>query len=174
MGPVDLLGLVALGSALIVLSDALAARIPWPIPSVLWLTTLASWSRSSSGAQAHRLAAARLHRPQPLLRRHRHRLAGFGDLFGSARRVFLLTVLVVGIHGLVLLAGAKLFKLDLATAMVASQASVGGPSTAVALAAARGWRRLVLPGMAVGLLGYAVGNYAGLGIAALVKGWLGG
>ena len=32
----------------------------------------------------------------------------------------------------------------------------------------------LLPGMAVGLLGYAVGNYAGLAIAALMRGVLGG
>jgi uncharacterized membrane protein len=52
---------------------------------------------------------------------------------------------------------------------VASQAAVGGPSTALALAVTRGWNRLALPGVLVGLLGYAVGNYAGLAVAALVR-----
>ncbi len=57
---------------------------------------------------------------------------------------------------------------------MASQAAVGGPSTALALAVAREWPGLALPGMAVGLLGYAVGNYAGYGIGWLMRGWLGG
>ena len=42
-------------------------------------------------------------------------------------------------------------------------------SSALALAIARDWPRLALPGVAVGLLGYAVGTYAGLGVAWLVR-----
>ena len=42
-----------------------------------------------------------------------------------------------------------------------------------ALAVARNWRDLVLPGTMVGLLGYAVGNYAGLAMASLVRNFLG-
>jgi uncharacterized membrane protein len=44
----------------------------------------------------------------------------------------------------------------------------------MAIAVSRGWPALVLPGIAVGLLGYALGNYAGFGIAYLVRGILGG
>jgi uncharacterized membrane protein len=57
---------------------------------------------------------------------------------------------------------------------VASQANVGGPASAIALATARGYTDRLLPGMAVGLLGYAVGNYSGLAIASLMRGVLGG
>jgi uncharacterized membrane protein len=42
----------------------------------------------------------------------------------------------------------------------------------MALASARGYMDRLLPGVAVGLLGYALGNYAGFAIAALVQGWL--
>ena len=56
---------------------------------------------------------------------------------------------------------------------MASQANVGGPASAVALAGARGYTDRVLPGVAVGLLGYAVGNYSGFLVANLVRSWLG-
>ena len=48
------------------------------------------------------------------------------------------------------------------TTSVASQAAVGGPSPTLALATSRGWHELALPGVVVGLLGYGIGNYAGL------------
>ena len=58
---------------------------------------------------------------------------------------------------------------DVGSTSVASQAAVGGPSSALALAMAREWPRLALPGVAVGLLGYAVGTYVGLGVAWLAR-----
>jgi uncharacterized membrane protein len=57
---------------------------------------------------------------------------------------------------------------------VVSQAAVGGRSTAMAVASASGHKELALPGVAVGVLGYALGNYAGFAIAYLVRGILGG
>ena len=41
---------------------------------------------------------------------------------------------------------------------------------ALAVAVSREWKGLVLPGIIVGLLGYALGNYLGLGVAFLLKG----
>lgn len=93
------------------------------------------------------------------------------EIFRVGPEVFYFTVLVVAIHGLVTFGGCRLLRLDVETASVASQAAVGGPSTAMALAVARGWRELALPGVLFGLLGYAVGNYAGLLIAAWVRAW---
>ncbi len=83
--------------------------------------------------------------------------------------VLYITALVVFVHGIIVYGGGWLARLDIGTASVASQAAVGGPSSALALAIARDWPRLALPGIAVGLLGYAVGTYAGLGVAWLVR-----
>ena len=44
-------------------------------------------------------------------------------------------------------------EVDVATLAVASQANVGGPASAIALAGARGYADRLLPGAAVGLLG---------------------
>ena len=87
--------------------------------------------------------------------------------------VFWFTAIVVGVHGLLTFSLARVFRLDAETTAVASQAAVGGPSTAMALATSRGWADLALPGLMVGLLGYAVGNFAGLGIAFAIRAALG-
>lgn len=80
----------------------------------------------------------------------------------------------VAIHGLVIFGVGRLVGLDLKTLAVASQANVGGPASAMALATARGYTDRLLPGVAVGLLGYAAGNYLGLAVAAVLRGTLGG
>ena len=61
---------------------------------------------------------------------------------------------------------AKLFNLSLEDIVLASNASVGGPPTAAAMAMSKGWSRLVLPGLLAGLYGYAVGTPLGLMITA--------
>lgn len=82
--------------------------------------------------------------------------------------------LTVGVHGLVIFGVGRLVGLDLKTLAVASQANVGGPASAMALATARGYTDRLLPGVAVGLLGYAAGNYLGLAVAGMIRGIIGG
>src|SRR5699024_8858119 len=57
--------------------------------------------------------------------------------------------------------GAKIFKLSLEESIIASNANIGGPSTAAAMAISQKWNDLIGPGIFVGLLGYIVGNYFG-------------
>jgi uncharacterized membrane protein len=82
--------------------------------------------------------------------------------------------ITVGVHGLVIFVVGRLLGLDLPTLAVASQANVGGPASAMALATARGYADKLLPGVAVGLLGYAAGNYLGLAVAGVLRGVIGG
>lgn len=171
--PLDLAVLLALGLAAMAVSEALAALVPG-VPSVLWLTTAALALgqlppvRRLSGAM--QLGYVALHLFFVLI--------GVGSRLEEILRVgpevLYLTAAVVAVHGLVVYGGAWLARADVEATSVASQAAVGGPSTALALAVAREWPGLALPGMAVGLLGYAVGNYAGYGIGWLMRGWLGG
>lgn len=65
------------------------------------------------------------------------------------------------------LARIKVFALIL----VVSQANIGGPPTALALADSFGRKDLRIPGVAVGSIGYAVGTYLGVVMAATVS-WL--
>lgn len=83
---------------------------------------------------------------------------------------FYFAAVTVGVHGLIVFGVGSLFRIDLATLAVASQANVGGAASAVALASARGYSDRLLPGVAVGLLGYAVGTYSGWGIYKLLGG----
>ena len=57
--------------------------------------------------------------------------------------------------------GAKLCKASLEDAIIASNANIGGPTTAAGMAISQGWTALVGPAMLVGVLGYVIGNYAG-------------
>ncbi|MGN9865972.1 DUF819 family protein [Bacillus swezeyi] len=62
---------------------------------------------------------------------------------------------------LVSLAAGRIFRFRLEEILLACNASVGGPTTAAAMAIAKGWRELVAPIMLVGTFGYLIGNYVG-------------
>ncbi len=87
--------------------------------------------------------------------------------------VFYFALITVALHGVVIFGIGRLARIDVATLAVASQANIGGAASAMALAGARGYADKLLPGVAVGLFGYAVGNYLGFVVAALMRGWLG-
>ena len=72
-----------------------------------------------------------------------------------------LTFLMVVVNMLFCFIGARLLKFDLEDAIIASNANIGGPTTAAGMAISQGWAKLVGPAMLVGVLGYVIGNYAG-------------
>ena len=76
--------------------------------------------------------------------------------------------ITVACHGLVAFGGAALLRLEPEVAAVASQANVGGGTTALALARSLGRADLVLPAILVGSLGTALGNFIGWGAAELL------
>lgn len=84
-------------------------------------------------------------------------------------RVFVYVTTVVAVHGIIVLGVGKLIKADLPRLLTASQATIGGPATAAALAEANNWPHLVVPGILMGILGYATANYMGFLIAMLMR-----
>jgi len=64
--------------------------------------------------------------------------------------------------------GGKLFKFSVEEQMLASNATIGGPTTAAAMAISKGWTDLVIPALLCGIWGYITGNYFGL----FVGNWL--
>jgi uncharacterized membrane protein len=68
---------------------------------------------------------------------------------------------LVLVHGLVTYGAARLMRLDLDVASVASQANVGGGTSALAVARSLGRGDLVLPAVLIGSLGNAVGTFLG-------------
>ena len=64
---------------------------------------------------------------------------------------------------------SRLFRLDLMEVVIASNACAAGPASAAALAAGKQRPDLVAPAVLLGVFGYAIANFIGVGIAA----WLG-
>lgn len=63
----------------------------------------------------------------------------------------------------------KVFKYSVEECVLASNANLGGPSTAAGMAIAKGWTKLIVPAILVGIWGYIIGNYLGTFIGYLVK-----
>ena len=69
-------------------------------------------------------------------------------------------IIIIG-NMLVTFIFGKLFKFSLEEMILASNANAGGPTTAAAMAIAKGWTDLIVPILVVGTLGYIIGNYIG-------------
>lgn len=153
------------------ISEALGKQFP-VLPEILWLTTLVliaaqiPYIKSISGG-------AMLGNYLLLLF-----LASNGaksvvaNIIAVGPAVFYFAMGTIALHGIFLFGVGYLLKIDAGTLAVASQANVGGSSSALALASARGYTDKILPGIAVGLLGYAVGNYLGLVVGNIMQGVL--
>jgi len=90
------------------------------------------------------------------------RLGALGSLGGT---LLAYATIIVAVHGVFVFGIAWLFRLDLATAAVASQANVGGSTSALALARSLGREDLIVPGILMGALGNAIGTFAGFLVA---------
>lgn len=169
----DVAALVFLAVGAVWFSSVISDWVPY-VPQVLWLTTIVlilaqlGPVRSLSGGPMWGNYILQVF------------LASIGaqsiisEIVRVGPAILYFTLIVVGVHGLLTFGVGRLAKLDLPTLVVASQANIGGPASAMALATARGYGDKLLPGIAIGILGYAVGNYAGFGVARVVHAWLAG
>jgi uncharacterized membrane protein len=171
LSTLDMAKLVAVGFLLVVGSEVVGGWVP-VVPAVLWLTTFAlilghtRWFHRPEGAM--QLGNLALHFFFVLIGIY----SRVSEILSVGIEVFYFTLVVVGVHGLIVFGGGRLLRLDIGSLAVASQAAVGGPSSALAVAVSREWKGLILPGIIVGLLGYALGTYLGLAVAYLVR-WIG-
>ena len=167
---VDFAGLTTITFGTIAASEFLAAA--WPaMPKVLWLTTLT-------------LLLAQV----PLIRRLSGGvvvgnfllllfLASNGAKSVIARivevgpAIFYFAAGTVLLHGLIIFGLGFAFRMNGDVLSVASQANVGGSTTAMALAGSRRRTDLILPGVVAGMLGNALGNYVGVAVAWIVRGF---
>lgn len=176
--PIDLGWLVALGGLCVALSNVLSdwfeSSFSVAVPSILILTTLAL-------VLAQLPMIARL-RGQRLLGMYAvylflavigalcdvEALRSIGSLGGS---LFVFVSVTLVVHGAIIYGAAALGRVDPVVASVASQANVGGGTTALALARSLGRSDLVLPAILVGSLGSALGTYLGFLAAGVLAGW---
>ncbi|HPC39097.1 MAG TPA: DUF819 family protein [Exilispira sp.] len=88
--------------------------------------------------------------------------------------ILLAFCLVMALINIVFTLGiGKLFKFSVEECVVASNANLGGPSTAAGMAIAKGWQKLIVPAILVGIWGYIIGNYLGTFMGYLLKSILG-
>ncbi len=79
------------------------------------------------------------------------------------------TGIIVIINMIVTLTLGKLFGFNLEEILLASNANIGGPTTAAAMAIAKGWNKLIGPIMLAGVFGYIIGNYLGIFMGNLLQ-----
>jgi uncharacterized membrane protein len=83
------------------------------------------------------------------------------ELVTSGLPLVFFMLAIIAIHAAVVYGVGRLIGLDLETVTIASQSTVGGPGSALALSMSMQWTALVTPGIIVGIFGYALGNYIG-------------
>ena len=169
----DFFGLATITLGTMVASRLIAAA--WPVvPSVLWLTTIALILGHLGPVRKLRGAPVLGNSLLYLFLAANGARSLVSEMFAAGAVLFWFAALIVAVHGLVIFGVGRLLRIDAGTLSVASQANIGGAASAVAIASARGYAVQMLPGIAVALAGYAVGNYFGFGMGLLARSLLGG
>lgn len=90
--------------------------------------------------------------------------AGSLDAVSNIGWLFCLIAVQLITHVAIIVGGSRMLRLPMDAVLTASNASVGGPGTAAATAAARKWPHMMQPAVLIGSLGYAVGTAVGCGM----------
>ena len=96
--------------------------------------------------------------------------ADLGEMLQAAPGMFVMVGCIFIVHILAVLAVGRVLKLNYAEMVTASLACIAGPPIAAAIAILFKWRNLVAPGILTGILGYVLGNFAGVGLFTLLQG----
>ena len=175
-GPVaiaDIAALVVISVGAVWLAGVIAEVVP-VLPSILWLTTIALIAAQIPAVKSLSGGAMLGNYLILLFLASNGARSVVANIVEVGPAVFYFALITVTVHGIVIFGLGRVAGIDAPTLAVASQANVGGPASAMAMASARGYTDRLLPGIAVGLLGYAAGNYAGFAIGALARVLLGG
>ena len=167
----DTAALVAIAVGAVWGADQLAGLLP--IHEVLWLTTIVLILAQVPAVKALSGSALFGNYLLLLFLASNGARSVIANLVAVGPPVFYYAIITVALNGVGIFGIGRLARLDYATLAVASQANVGGAASAIALAGARGYTNQLVPGVAVGLLGYAVGNYLGFLVATMMRGLLG-
>ena len=87
----------------------------------------------------------------------------------NALNLFFFGMIIIIVHLTLVLLGARLLKIDLAEAIIASGAALVGPAPTAAIAISKGWKELVTPGIMCGIFGYVIATFIGVSVTALLS-----
>ncbi|XP_010444984.1 PREDICTED: uncharacterized protein LOC104727587 [Camelina sativa] len=90
------------------------------------------------------------------------------SVINTAPSIFLFALVQIGTHLAVILGIGKLLNIELRLLLLASNANVGGPTTAAGMATAKGWNSLIVPGILAGIFGIAIATFLGIAFGAKV------
>lgn len=96
--------------------------------------------------------------------------ADVAAMISSALEIAAFAAIIVFCHALMIFGLGRVFRTDLMDTVIASNACAAGPASAAAMAAGKGRPDLVAPAVLLGVFGYAVANFIGVGMTA----WLAG
>lgn len=90
------------------------------------------------------------------------------EIILNAPFLFVFCLIIVLVNMLFCFVGGKLFHFSLEEIVLASNANIGGPTTAAGMAISQGWVRLIGPCMLVGTFGYVIGTYLGIIVGSIL------
>ncbi|CAN6842653.1 unnamed protein product [Brassica oleracea var. botrytis] len=90
------------------------------------------------------------------------------SVINTAPSIFLFALVQIGTHLAVILGVGKLLNVELRLLLLASNANVGGPTTAAGMATAKGWNSLIVPGILAGIFGISIATFIGIGFGVKV------
>lgn len=90
------------------------------------------------------------------------------NVINTAPSIFLFALVQIAVHLAVILGFGKLFRFDLKLLLLASNANVGGPTTACGMATTKGWSSLIVPGILAGIFGISIATFLGIGFGIYV------
>jgi uncharacterized membrane protein len=96
-------------------------------------------------------------------------LADFSELIKASSAIFYLCGLVVICSVILHFLLAAIFRIDTDTVIITSTAGIFGPAFIGPVAKSINNREVIVSGITMGLVGYAIGNYLGLTVAWLLK-----
>ncbi len=96
-------------------------------------------------------------------------MADFSSLINISGNLFFYVVLAVWGSLIIHILLSMIFKIDTDTVIITSTALAFSPPFVPVVAAALKNKEIIIAGLTVGLIGYAVGNYLGIGIAQILQ-----
>ncbi len=94
--------------------------------------------------------------------------ASISLIIRNAPLLLVFCLIMVVVNMLFCFIGGKLLNYPLEDIIIASNANIGGPTTAAGMAISQGWYRLVGPAMLIGTFGYVIGTYLGIIVGSLL------